>query len=697
MTNSQYIINENKIYTERYSLASERIKLVNSETAPEASPCLPVEIAAYFNQTSAFLIKTCEVYGLASSGRLVQMDITGLENLNQSLYKDIEEDNYQNSYANPCFAAEKLGSGLGTLLCVLYTELRGNIIHAFEGRLFYLASSFELYIQVYNILEDNPSAINEVRDAIYYYFFDYADIMAANRMCLLLEPEMSPVKDIIMQKDLSDPSYLYLFGEYISSNELGTSKYLSTLPEGKIKDMAATFTEGYKKGFEAYRIGLSKKKTVNIRYALGFERIVKEAVHQFNEMGLQSCIYMADYSLIYRASGSKNGCYGSGANRQYSYDHRMDESIIFDKAFAGRRISAQRKAFEDMREKALLYSGIAVMETFGMKDFTAADKKEAPRYNEKQQEQRTNYMAAASLLNNEFIPGDTTSFTIIAYPVPEIGKNYKEIFDATIKVNTLNSSLYEKIQTCLINALDTGDYITITGRGKNITNITVALPPVNNPAKETKFENCLDDVNIPLGEVFTSPQLKGTNGLLHSTSIYLEGLIYNDLKLTFKDGVITDYSCSNFDTKEENKRYIHENLLYQHKTLPMGEFAIGTNTTAYQMGQKYNISDKLPILIKEKTGPHFAIGDTCFSHEEDMRTYNPDGKEMKCKENDFSKLRKTDANHAYFNCHTDITIPYNELGDIIVHTAEGDSVKIIENGRFVLPGTEELNKALDNA
>ena len=127
----------------------------------------------------------------------------------------------------------------------------------------------------------------------------------------------------------------------------------------------------------------------------------------------------------------------------------------------------------------------------------------------------------------------------------------------------------------------------------------------------------------------------------------------------------------------------------------MGEFAIGTNTTAYQMGQKYNISDKLPILIKEKTGPHFAIGDTCFSHEEDMRTYNPDGKEMKCKENDFSKLRKTDANHAYFNCHTDITIPYNELGDIIVHTAEGNSVKIIENGRFVLKGTEELNKALD--
>lgn len=36
------------------------------------------------------------------------------------------------------------------------------------------------------------------------------------------------------------------------------------------------------------------------------------------------------------------------------------------------------------------------------------------------------------------------------------------------------------------------------------------------------------------------------------------------------------------------------------------EFAIGTNTTAYMMGLKYNISGLLPILIAEKTGPHFG-------------------------------------------------------------------------------------------
>ena len=689
-----YLDKDNSEYIERYGLAYGRIKLINIETAGSGSP-LPNGLSAYFHKTSAFIMETCEAYNLANSGMLDKMDITGLKKLNQSLYEDINGSSYIQSYAEPDFAAGMLGRDIGTLLCVLYTEMRTCIVYAFEKRLSFLVPLLELYIQVYNILEDNPSASTEIHSAIYYYFFDYADIMAAGRIRSLLDPGLSFATDIIMQKDLSEPSYLYLFGEYISENELKTSEYLSTLPVSSIKNMASTFTEGYRKGFEAYNIDLSKKGTVNIRYVLGFERIVREAILQFGEMGLKPCIYRAERGLIYRSSGHKNGYYGGNANRQYDYDHRMDEAIIFDKAFADRRLSAQRKAFENMKGLASLYAGPAVIETFGETDFSAADKKTAPRFNEKQQEQRTNFMAASSLLTNEFIPGDTTSFTIIAYPVPSVGSNYQEIFKETIKVNTLNPSLYEKIQTCLIDALDTGDFVTITGRNGNITNINVALARLNDPVKETKFENCLADVNIPLGEVFTSPKLEGTNGLLHATSIYLDGLIYKDLKLEFKDGVVTNYTCSNFGTEEENQRYIHENLLHQHKTLPLGEFAIGTNTTAYKMGQKYNIAHKLPILITEKTGPHFAIGDTCFSHEEEMHTYNPDGKEMKCKENSFSMLRHTDINHAYFNCHTDITIPYNELGDIIVHKPCGTTVKIIENGKFVLPGTEELNKALE--
>ena len=55
-------------------------------------------------------------------------------------------------------------------------------------------------------------------------------------------------------------------------------------------------------------------------------------------------------------------------------------------------------------------------------------------------------------------------------------------------------------------------------------------------------------------------------------------------------------------------------------------------------------------------------------------------------------LRKTEPEKAYFNCHTDITIPYDEIGSISAVSEDGSETVIIENGRFVLAGCEELNK-----
>ena len=92
-------------------------------------------------------------------------------------------------------------------------------------------------------------------------------------------------------------------------------------------------------------------------------------------------------------------------------------------------------------------------------------------------------------------------------------------------------------------------------------------------------------------------------------------------------------------------------------------------------------------------GPHFAVGDTCYSYCEETIVHNPDGKEIIAKDNECSILRKTDPENAYFNCHTDITIPYEELGSITAIRADGTEISLIRDGRFVLPGTEKLNEA----
>ena len=72
-------------------------------------------------------------------------------------------------------------------------------------------------------------------------------------------------------------------------------------------------------------------------------------------------------------------------------------------------------------------------------------------------------------------------------------------------------------------------------------------------------------------------------------------------------------------------------------------------------------------------------------------TYNPDGKAIIARENELSALRDVEPEKAYFGVHTAITIPYDELLEISAIKSNGDKVKILENGRFVLNGTEELN------
>ena len=145
-------------------------------------------------------------------------------------------------------------------------------------------------------------------------------------------------------------------------------------------------------------------------------------------------------------------------------------------------------------------------------------------------------------MTNEYIKGDERSFTIIAWPVPEIGEKYPEIFEDVIRINTLDAKLYSRVQQTMIDALDQGEYVHILGKGENQTDIRVRLCDLKDPEKETKFENCVADVNIPVGEVFTSPVLEGTSGVLHVSRVFLEGLEYRNLCLRFEDGKVTEYS-----------------------------------------------------------------------------------------------------------------------------------------------------------
>jgi len=665
------------IIFERYEIATSRIReIINEDTVSEP-------FKSFFCKASEFICKIDDLNSIIKSGEINNFSLDRLKELNKSLFEEIYSENYEESFANPEYAVKTLGEEYGKILCYIYTKNRGMIRNVYMGRLEEVVLQMELFTQIYNYFEDvEQLEYDNVYETVYSYEKDnteiFTDLMIEDR----INPDNKFAVDIVMNSDLNDLRYLYKYGEHVGFNELKMAEFLNSLSQEEIDRLAKVYTEGYRIGFINTGKDISKKGTVDIRYSLGFERIIRSAIFNFKKMGLEPVIYQVGYTT-------------TSPNRQYAYDHRYDDALYLDKAYIKRKLEVSRHAYESRKQLAGKMAGPAVIEIFGETPFEPENKKQAYALSEEQQKLKSEYITEYQTMVQEYIKGDERSFTIIAFPIPEFGDDFEQMFKETVKINTLDSEIYGKVQQNIIDALDQAEYVKVLGKGDNKTNMKVQMHDLKNPLKETNFENCLADVNIPLGEVFTSPKLKGTEGILHVSQVYLNDLKYNDLQITFEDGKIKDYTCKNFDTEEENKKFIKQNVMFNHETLPIGEFAIGTNTTAYMVAKKYHVVYKLPILIVEKMGPHFAVGDTCYSFEEDIKTYNPDGKEIVARENEVSALRKTDIKKAYFGCHTDITMPYDELGEITAVRKDGSEITIIKDGRFVLEGTELLNEPLE--
>lgn len=685
-----------ELLNERHELAIERINSIcdKCETDDDYYP--------YFNQVALFLRSVDGVLMSAMDGTFYKASMNKKIQINKDLYVDLKPKYYENNYLNPGYAVKKLGREMGQILSAVYAEIRSCIIYAYSQNFEQVLIREELFLEIYGMFVSAKQEMFKAPEAKYVlesfraFAFDYLDVMLQDSLSDSFANTDSLPKSIVMEGDLRDADYLYDYGECITDVEISMANYMATLSEEDIVKMADTFTEGYRKGFAATGKDISIKKLVEVRYFLGFERVIRKAVENFRAIGLETIIHYSSPSFMLGRSVIRRGLECSMPNKQFESDHEHDKVLYFDHGFMERKLESYRDAMETIADKAAVYGGPAVVEGFGDKPFTPAENPDKTTLDADTRKLLTQYASRAGEILNRYIKGEERSFTIISFPTPAIGSEFEDLFKETININTLNYELYRDMQQIIIDELDKAEYVSIKGMNGNKTDLKVALVDITNSENETKFENCVADVNIPVGEVFTSPKLEGTEGVLHVKEVFLNGIQFVDLTLVFKDGIIDNISCGNYADAEANKKFLDTYLLFNHETLPMGEFAIGTNTVAYTVTKKYGLEAIMPILIAEKTGPHFAVGDTCYSHEEEVDTFNPDGKRIVAKENRYSKLRDTEPEKAYFNCHTDITIPYDELGSLLAVDSDGNETAIISAGRFVLKGLEELNKPLEN-
>lgn len=610
-----------------------------------------------------------------------QNSLEALQKTNREFFAEILPENYETSFANPVYAVQVFGKEFGATFSVYYIAYRNYLNHAFLHQRFRMEKWNKLFIDVYEILRVNQPDLEKfaktakqiranptLEDSVLFFQQSYNKTTSCG-------------KDIVLKADLTDIRYLYQYGRFITENEIKTAEFLMKFSQEKIDMLADAITQAFFRGYELARKDISTKNGTGIYFNIGQERIVLAMYNKLAEKGITA--NLANF-------------FTTNPNKQYRYDHRFDSALFLNEKFMELLKANQETAAAECGDFLKQFAGSIYFDAFGEKPFAPKTKAAFLKLSKEQQQLSQKQRMIFGQILQKYIPRSQTSFCIVGFPTPEIGTQFAEIFEGTIGINMIDTIHHEEIQQHIVDALDKADYVHVKGKNGNRTDIKVKMQKLQDPSKQTNFVNCGADVNIPVGEVFTTPKLTGTGGVLHLKKTFLKNLKFVDLSLSFKDGYVENYACKNFDKEEDNKKYIEENLLFPHKTLPIGEFAIGTNTQAYVMARKFDILPLLPVLIVEKMGPHFAIGDTCFSWEEDYAVYNPlDNKEITARDNERSALRKKDLDKAYTNCHTDITLPYEDLDFIQVITKDGKKIDVIRNGRFAIPGTEELNVPLD--
>jgi len=633
----------------------------------------------FFCQGATLILRAIQLEKLLSPNYFFTEKYEALKQQNYELHKEKFDENYANSYANPTHAFKCFGE-FGKLNSYIFSQILMLPKYAFEYDILKVFQISDLFLKYHLCWKRNGEDYEKLVEV--FRTNEYATMYELSYSAY--EKRFSPKFDFyslwIRTIDLNDLRYLFYYGDYIDDNTIQLAKYLNTLTQDKIdsimRQTAKAFIEGFAESGKRY----SKKRTVCLRIPIGMERLARSLINEMEDR--------------YQLKVCMNYMIPSDHFQQFEYDHRFKTAIYLNEQFAERYLAKVKSVLDDHGKIIRSCAGTIAFDPFGEKPFSPVSKPECLKFSEAQVAINQAMTTKVSTIYNKYYRRSENSYCIIAFPTPAIGKNFTHIFQQIIDINMLNHDHWQHIQQYLIDALDQADYVHIKGCGNNNTDFKVKLPPLLNPKKETNFCNCGATVNIPVGEVFCTPQLAGTKGVLHIPNTFLNGLQFTDLALTFVDGRITEYTCKNYEDVAENQKYIAENLLFPHASLPLGEFAIGTNTLAYQVAKKYNILPVLPILIIEKMGPHFAIGDTCYSWEEEAPVYNPDKKEIISRDNEQSSLRKVGNPNAYYYIHTDITLPFDEIGSIRAVTPDGKKIDIIKKGKFVLPGTLELNDYL---
>ncbi|MFP3727495.1 aminopeptidase [Priestia filamentosa] len=236
-----------------------------------------------------------------------------------------------------------------------------------------------------------------------------------------------------------------------------------------------------------------------------------------------------------------------------------------------------------------------------------------------------------------------TKWVILRYPSGSFaqlsGMSTEAFKEFYFNVCTMDYQNMDKAMDSLVELMNKTDKVRITGPDTDLSFSIKDIPAIK----------CSGLRNIPDGEVYTAPVKDSVNGVIsYNVPTPQQGFVFENVKLTFKDGKIVETAANNTDK-------LNEILDTDEGSRFIGEFAIGVNP--------YILEPMKDILFDEKIDGsfHFTPG----------------------------QAYKEANNGNDSNVHWDmVMIQRPEYGGGEIYF---DDVLIRKDGKFVLPELECLN------
>ena len=159
---------------------------------------------------------------------------------------------------------------------------------------------------------------------------------------------------------------------------------------------------------------------------------------------------------------------------------------------------------------------------------------------------------------------NNTRWCVMRYPSPAFAMN------ARMPTNRFADFFY---RACLLDYADLNERMKplheLLAAGKEI-HLKGAGTDIRFSIEGQTWIPCAGDLNIPDGEIFSSPLLTSVNGHISYAPTVYDGKPFESIKLIVKDGVVVDFESS-------NAKALEEILNTDEGARRFGEFSFGTN------------------------------------------------------------------------------------------------------------------------